>query len=75
MDGAGLNTLMLALEKPQILVEASAYGSLEVSEIYVEKTRIHSERVLKTFKLPIARVKDLSRAPRHFDFGSTTQLV
>lgn len=66
---------MLALEKPKTLVEASACSSLDVSGIDVEEARIYSERVLKAFKLPGARVKVLSRAPRHYGFGSTTQLA
>jgi beta-ribofuranosylaminobenzene 5'-phosphate synthase len=66
---------MLALEKPRTLVEASTSSSLDVSGVDVEEAGLYSERVLKAFKLPGARVKVLSRAPRHSGFGSTTQLA
>jgi beta-ribofuranosylaminobenzene 5'-phosphate synthase len=66
---------MLALEKPRTLVEAAPGSAVEVSGIDVEEARLYSERVVKAFKLPGARVRVVTRAPRHFGFGSTTQLA
>jgi beta-ribofuranosylaminobenzene 5'-phosphate synthase len=66
---------MLALEKPRTIIEASTCSSLDVSGVDVEEARTYSERLLKAFNLPGARVKVLLRAPSHFGFGSTTQLA
>ncbi|MEM2339692.1 MAG: hypothetical protein QXW83_05780, partial [Nitrososphaerales archaeon] len=66
---------LLALNEPRTIVEASESNDLKINALNIKEVEVYAKKILKAYNLPGVDIKVVSQAPRHFGFGSTTQLA